>query len=168
MRKDASECGVSLCRRGLNAKNGGFSLVELMVAVFILTAGLLAAAQLLTVTMRLDALARSKSTAALAAQNKLERLADLYRQNPSAAELAVGTHQANELTKIRNPLTKNVLDVYEITWSVSDIPDPRPGIDPPGRIISVRATPVSAENVGNVNNFRNKTVTINAVVAAEP
>ena len=146
----------------------GFSLVEMMIAIFILTIGLLSVAQLLTMTIGLDALARSKSAAALAAQNEFERLSDLYRRNPAAEELTIGTHQADELTEIRNPLTQNVLNRYKITWQVSGLPDPRPEIDPPGRIISVRATPMLTESMENTRPFQRKIVTINAVIAAEP
>ena len=146
----------------------GFSLIELMTAVFVLIIGLLAAAQLLAMTIGLDALARSKSTATLAAQNELERLADLYRRNPAAEELMIGAHQAVELTEIRNPLTQKVLNIYKITWSVGSIPDSRPGIDLPGRIISVRATPMLTESEENTDSFRNKAITLNAVISAEP
>ena len=146
----------------------GFTLVELMIAVLILTVGLLAAAQILTITIGLDSLARSKSTAALAAQNELERLADLYRRNPAAGELKIGAHQAEELIEIRNPLTQNVLNRYKITWFVSNITDPRPGIDISGRIISVRATPMSAKNVESTHSSQNKATTLSAVIVAEP
>ena len=146
----------------------GFSLVEMMVALFILTIGLLSAAPLLTMTIGLEAQARSKNAAALAAQNELERLADLYRRNPASEELTIGTHQALELIEIRNPLTQNVLNRYKITWGVGELPDPRPGIDSPGRIISVSATPIPAEDVENTRPFRRKTVTINAVITTEP
>ena len=146
----------------------GFSLVELMVAIFILTVGLLAAAQLLTMTMGLDMLARSKNAAALAAQNELEHLADIYRRNPAAGELIIGSHQAEELTEIRNPLTQKVLNRYKITWSVSGIPDPRPGVDLPGRIITVHAVPMLSENLENTYPFQRKAATLNAVFAAEP
>ena len=146
----------------------GFSLIEVMIAVFILTFGLLATAQLFAMTMKLDALARSKSTATLAAQNELDRLAELYRRNPAAEELTVGTHQAEELTEIRNPVTQHVLNRYKITWQVGGIPDPRPGMDPRGRIISVRATPEHMENVENPGSSKNKVITLNAVILAEP
>jgi prepilin-type N-terminal cleavage/methylation domain-containing protein len=146
----------------------GFSLVEVMTAVFILAFGLLAAARLLTMTMGLDMLARSKSAAAMAAQNELERLADIYRRNPSAGELTIGTHQAVELSQVRNPLSQNVINMYKITWLVGGLADPRPGITLPGRIISVNATPMLTENEENTRPFLNKTVTINAVIAAEP
>jgi len=149
------------------AQADGFSLVELMTAVFILTVGLLAAAQLLTITMKLDALARSKSTATLAAQNELDRLTDLFRRNPMAEELDIGTHQAAELTVIRNPLTQNLQNRYKITWIVDGIPDPRMEIELPGRIVSVRATPMLTESVENTNPFLNKAVTLNAVIIPE-
>ena len=149
-------------------KADGFSLVELLVAVFILTIGLMSAAQFLVMTAGLDMLARSKSAAALAAQNELERLADLYRRNPAAEELTIGTHQAQELTEIRNPATQNVLSRYKITWLVGGIPDPRPGMEPQGRVISVRATPMTTESVESPRSFKNKEITLNAVIAAEP
>ena len=146
----------------------GFSLVELMIAFFILTLGLLSAAQLLTITIKLDALARSKNTAALAAQNKIDHLSDLYRRNPAAAEFTIGAHHAEELVEIRNPLNQKVQNRYKITWFVGDITDPRPGMDLPGRIISVQATPMLTENVENTSSFQNKKTTLSAVIAAEP
>jgi len=146
----------------------GFSLVELIIAILILTFGLLSAAQLLTITIKLDALARSKNIAALAAQNKLDYLSDLYRHNPEAEELTIGTHQAEEMIEILNPLNQNVLNRYKITWFVGDIPDPRSGINLPGRILSVQATPMLTENLENTSSFQNKTTIFNAVIAAEP
>ena len=146
----------------------GFSLVELMIAILILTFGLLSAAQLLAISIKLDALARSKNTAVLAAQNELDLLADLYRRNPAAEELTIGAHHAEELIEIRNPLNQNVQNMYKITWFVGVIPDPRPGIDLPGRILSVQATPILKKNVENERSFQNKTTTLNAVIIAEP
>lgn len=151
-----------------SSESEGFSLVEVLIAISILTFGLLAAAQLLTMTIILDAKSRSKSTASLAAQNEIERLADLYRRNPDAEELIIGTHQAEELTEIRNPLNQNVLNRYKITWLVDGIPALHPGINAQGRIISVRATPMLTENLENTDSSKNKAVTLNTVIAAEP
>jgi len=151
-----------------NPHSPGFSLVEVMIAVLILAIGLLSAAQLLTMALKLDALARSKSTATLAAQNELERLSDLYQRNPAAEELTIGTHQAEELTEIRNPITQKVLNMYKITWQVGEIHDPRPEMETRGRIISVRATPMLTENAENINPSNNKVITLNVVIAAEP
>ena len=146
----------------------GVTLVELLIAVFILSFGLLAAAQLLAMTLRLDALSRLKSTSVPAAQNEIERLADLYRRNPASEELTVGTHHAKELIEIRNPATQNVLNRYKITWTVGGIPDPRPGVDLPCRTISVRAIPMLTEREENPNLFHNKATTLNAVIAGAP
>ena len=152
-----------------NSENAaGFSLVELMIAVFILAFGLLATAQLLTVTMKLDAMSRLKSASAMAAQSKLDNLIDLYRRNPAAEELTVGAHQADGLMEILNPVTQKALNRYKITWVVDNIPDPRSGVDLPGRVISVRATPMLSESEENTHHFHNKAVSFNAVVSGAP
>jgi len=152
-----------------NSKNAaGFSLVELMIAVFILAFGLLATAQLLTVTMKLDAMSRLKSASATAAQSKLDNLTDLYRRNPAAEELTIGAHQADGLMEILNPATQKVLNRYKITWVVDNIPDPRSGVDLPGRIISVRATPMLSESEENTHPFYNKAASFNAVISGAP
>ena len=70
----------------------GFSLIEMMLALIILTFGLLTVGQLLYVVASSSSLARSQGTAAIAAQGVLESLASLYSQNPSAADLAIGAH----------------------------------------------------------------------------
>jgi len=154
-------------RKKYSERADGFSLIEMMIAVFILAVGLLATAQLMTMAVGLDALARSKSMAVPTIQNEIERLSDLYRRNPAADELTVGTHQAAELVEIRNPLNQNVLNRYKITWSVGDMPYPRPGIDLSGKIISVRATPMLTESRENTYPFQRKTTTLNAVITAE-
>ena len=154
-------------KSGFSGQPDGFSLVELLVAVFILTVGLLSGAQLLIMVMELDALARSKTTAMLVAQNELERLADLYRRNPAAKELTIGAHQLEELIEVQNPLTQKVLNRYKITWFVDIIPDPRPEVNIAGRIISVRATPMLAESLQDARPFRNKAITLNTVIVAE-
>ena len=74
-----------------SAERQGFSLIEMMLALIILTFGLLTAGQLLYVAAGSSSLARSKGTAALAAQSLLESLASLYSQNPLAADLALGS-----------------------------------------------------------------------------
>jgi len=154
-----------------NTKYGtaeGFSLVEVMIAVFILTVGLLAAAQVLTMATILETHARLKSTATLVAKNELDRLADLYRRNPESDELTIGEHQSNELMEIWNPITKNVLNRYKITWFVSGIPDARPGIGLNGCIISVRAIPMLTESAEGQNTFINKAIIHSAIIVSEP
>jgi type II secretory pathway pseudopilin PulG len=145
----------------------GFGLVELMIASLILTCSLLAVGPLLSTTIRLTATARSKSTAAVAAQSTLEHLADLYRRNPSDAELAPGQHQEESLREVRNPLDSGVLDRYEITWVVGELPDPRPSTVAavlPGRTVSVRVTPVGPDD----EPILGKSLTVNTMLGMEP
>ena len=70
----------------------GFSLIEIMIALVILTFGLLATAQLIYISVGSGSLARSKQTASIAAQQRMEYLSDLYRLNPDAEDLAPGSH----------------------------------------------------------------------------
>ena len=82
--------------------------------------------------------------------------------------MTIGAHQAEELTEIRNPVTQNVLNRYKITWIVGGIPDPRPGMDINGSVISVQATPMLTESEESHHSFKDKAITLNAVIVAEP
>ena len=146
----------------------GFSLIEMMIALLILTLGLLAAGPMLSTTVQLTTLARSKSTAALTAQSALEHLADLYRRNPSAAEFTPGNHQETSLREVRNPLNMSVLNRYKVTWFVDNIPDPRAGMISPGRMVSVRVTPMRSESEADIGSVQNKVLTVTAVFGMEP
>src|SRR5512139_1532289 len=70
----------------------GFTLIEMLIALVILTFGLLSAGQLMYVAMGSASLARSKGTAATVASDRLEFLADVYRRNRLDASLADGNH----------------------------------------------------------------------------
>ncbi|MDR1727416.1 MAG: hypothetical protein LBT74_05745 [Acidobacteriota bacterium] len=142
----------------------GFGLIELVLALLLLGVGLLAAGPLLGTTARLTAQARSRSAAALAAQDALERLSDLCRRNPSAAELSPGDHREDALLEVRNPLEGNVLDRYQVSWSVGAIPDPRPGVTLPGKAVAVRVT--TALPGGDL--AEDRAVTVNMVTGCAP
>ena len=73
-------------------KDPGFTLIEMMIALLILSIGLLATGQLIFAALSSSSLARSKGNAALAAHYKLEFLGDLCRRNPDAFELSPGNH----------------------------------------------------------------------------
>ncbi len=143
----------------------GFTLVETLMAILILAAGLLAAGQLIYITMGSASLSRSKSVAALEAQNQLELLADLYRQNPAAADLADGSHGPRQV-QILNPNDGTVLNRFNVSWTVSAVSDPRPGKIIPARQITVAVTPI--DGLANVNNKTplNKVVSVAAVFSA--
>ena len=79
-------------------KVSGFSLIEMMIAMAILTFGLLAVGPLLYIVTSSASLARSKDTAAVAAQDTLEILSDLYARNPSAEEFLPGIHGPQQVS----------------------------------------------------------------------
>jgi prepilin-type N-terminal cleavage/methylation domain-containing protein len=143
-------------------KKEGFSLIEMMVALVILTFGLLAVGPLLYTASSADSLARSKGTASIAAQNKLESLADLYRQNPSADELTLGSH-GPEQTQIVNPIDGTVLNRYSVDWNVSHVPDPRPGKVVNARLVSVRITPIHLQGGKNSRPALNKILNVSTI-----
>jgi prepilin-type N-terminal cleavage/methylation domain-containing protein len=107
-------------------KAHGFSLIEMMMALMLLTVSLLTAGQLIYATASSCSLARAKMTAAIAARDKIERLSSLFAHNPFATEFSIGDHGPQQI-EIVNPLTGTALDTYNIFWTISEIPDPRPG-----------------------------------------
>jgi prepilin-type N-terminal cleavage/methylation domain-containing protein len=144
----------------------GFSLVETMIALVVLAFGLLAAGQLLLVTGSSASLARSKGTAAIAAQSKLESLTALCRRNPFSADLAVGNHGPEESVVV-NPSDESVLNNYRVEWDVSSVPDPRPGKVLDAIRVTVRVTPSLP---GGKENFRpgmNKILTVGTILGLQ-
>jgi prepilin-type N-terminal cleavage/methylation domain-containing protein len=139
----------------------GFTLTEMLIALFIMTFGLLSAGQLMLVAMGSSSLARSKDSAAVAAQDRLEFLADLYRRDTSAAELTVGDH-APLLVNIVNPTDNSVLNRFSVGWNVSVVPDAR-GKTLHARLVRVTVTPI--DTAGNVNSRRllNKVVSVSSI-----
>jgi prepilin-type N-terminal cleavage/methylation domain-containing protein len=144
----------------------GFSLIESMIALFILTFGLMATGQVLYTAAGLGHLARSKSTAVIAAQSTLEFLSDLYRRNPTAEELAPGSH-GPITNQVVNPVDGNVLNRYSISWSSVVIPDSYLVHYPQGRILSVRVTPIVSATHEVSASMRSKTLTVTTLISPE-
>jgi len=149
------------CRSGL--ASDGFTLIETMIAMLVLTFGLLAAGQMIYVSVAAASLARSKGSAAVVAQSKLEELSALFSHNPASADLTDGNH-GPETSQIVNPAEGNsVLNRYSITWTVSTVPDPRPNRTLAAKQVVVTVTPVDAADNNNRKAFLNKVVTVSAV-----
>jgi prepilin-type N-terminal cleavage/methylation domain-containing protein len=146
---------ISVCSAGRE----GFSLIEMMLALIILTFGLLTAGPLLYVAASSSSLARSKGTAAVAAQSLLESLASLYSQNPLAADLALGTHGPRQ-TVVINPMDGTVLNRYDVNWIVENVSDPRPGKELNARRVQATVTPVQISGAENVRPGFNKVLNI--------
>jgi prepilin-type N-terminal cleavage/methylation domain-containing protein len=150
---------------GLHRKNG-FSLIETMIALAILSFGLLATAPLIYTAVRSNALACSQSTAGVAAQNKLELLADAYRRNPLDEDLLPGSH-GPEQVEVLNPNDGSILNRYEIHWIIRAVSDPRPGKTLEARLIRVRVVPVRLDGTKNSRPGFNKTLDISTIFSPE-
>ncbi|GEM_PF-6570311 len=83
-------------RRPTGRRDSGFSLVESLIAIVVLAAGLLVLAQLVGVAIQHNSKSRSGSIAVAAAQGQLEMLrAQFYRELHTGvpeADLTLGSH----------------------------------------------------------------------------
>jgi len=136
-----------------------------MLALIILTFGLLAAGQLLYVAASSSSLARSKGTSTVAAQSVLESLASLYNQNPLAADLALGAHGPRQ-TVVVNPMDGTVLNRYDVNWIVENVSDPRPGKVLNARRVQATVTPVQIGGAGNIRPGLNKVLNIATIFSS--
>jgi prepilin-type N-terminal cleavage/methylation domain-containing protein len=143
----------------------GFTLPETLIAMLVLTFGLLATGQLIYIAMSSTSLARSKGSAALVAQAKLEVLADLYRQNPGAPDLTDGAH-GPERVEITNPSSRSALNRYNVAWNVAMVPDPRPGKILKARQVTVTVTPIGSGATVNTKASLNKVVHLTTIFSA--
>ncbi len=141
----------------------GFTLIEALFALLILGFGVLSAGQLIYLALSSASLARSKGSAALVAQNKLEWLAELYRRNPEAPELSEGTHEG-ELVQLRGSGT--VLNGFAISWQVSPVPDPRGPSTLRAILVRVMVVPARTDGTANLKVRLNKTVNVSSVFCA--
>lgn len=143
----------------------GFTLVEALIAVFVLAFGLLAAGQMIFVAASSSALARCKGNAALLAQGKLEILADLYSRDPNLMDLENGEH-GPEQAEVTNPLGDSVLNRFNVSWTVSEVPDPRAGVELKAKQVTVSVTPIDAARQKNMRALFNKAVAVSMILSA--
>jgi len=145
----------------------GFSLLETLIAIVVIGSALLVAAEMLYAALASGSLARAKGTAAQAAQDRMELLAGIYARNRDAAELTPGEH-GPESVVILNPVTHAELNRYSVAWTVSEVPDPRPGKILIARQIVVTVTPVDAEGKRNLKANLNKAVSLATIICGSP
>jgi prepilin-type N-terminal cleavage/methylation domain-containing protein len=142
----------------------GFSLIEMLVATFILAFGLLAAGQMIYVAMNSSALARAKGNITVVAQDKLEFLADLYARNPNAADLTAGDH-GPDYVQIVNPLNNATLNRFQVTWNITGVSDPRAGKSLQASQVKVTVRPVTASDGGNYKAYSNKAAVVVGILS---
>jgi prepilin-type N-terminal cleavage/methylation domain-containing protein len=110
------KAGQNLCHKNAD----GFSLVESLMAVLILTIGFMFVGPMMVKSIGSNTLARSKSTAGLAAAQVLDGLALKYRANAGDADLTVGAHGPTQV-QIANPIDNNIVNRYNVAWTVSAV-----------------------------------------------
>jgi prepilin-type N-terminal cleavage/methylation domain-containing protein len=140
----------------------GFTLIETLIALVIMAFGLLAAGQLIYIAEASASLSRSKGSAAVVAQDKVEYLSELYSRDPSTADLTDGNH-GPEQVQIISPATNHILNRYSVSWIVTTVPDPRAGKVLKAKMVVVTVTPVDSNAIRNYQAFLNKIVTVTAI-----
>jgi Tfp pilus assembly protein PilV len=162
-RKQTTRSFPRWSREGDGAE-AGFTLVEALIAMMIMTFGLLSAGQMLFVAAGSSSLSRSMDGAAIAAQSKLEFLSHLYNRTPDTSDLQVGVH-GGDVVQVLNQSTHSVLNRFVVTWTVVNVTDPRVGKVPKAKCITVTVTPVDEEGRPRLRAFFNKTVTMSAILS---
>lgn len=151
--------------RSMDRAVQGFTLVETMVAAFVLSFGLMVAGELIALAARASSLARAKGNAAILAESKLVHLEDLYRRDPNAPELSPGDH-GPEYVQVWNRAAGRILDRYAVSWKIVRVSDPRPGRQSNSWQISIMVLPVDRTGVHHLVNSMNKPVIISAVLSS--
>jgi hypothetical protein len=142
----------------------GCSLIEMMIALVVLTFGLLSAGQMLFIAASSGSLARSKGAAVIVAQDTLESLAVQYQRDPLAPELATGPH-GPEQSEVENPTDASILNRFRIEWSIHPVPDPRPGKLPDAKLITVTVAPSLSGGTLNNKPGLNKTLNVSTILS---
>jgi Tfp pilus assembly protein PilV len=140
-----------------HAGSEGFSLVESLMAVFVLALGLMFVGPMMFHSIGLTTLARSKDAAGLAATNKLEALALKYRTSPTDADFTLGDH-GPAIVEVTNPVDGSKLNRYNVRWTVSQVPDVRAGRVLRAVRVAVAVTPIGSGTRENVQIGQNKVI----------
>lgn len=164
-RLETDSQGFRVLPAGPNANAEGFTLIETLMAMFVLTFGLLAVGQMMYITLASSSLARSKGSAAVVAQNKIEYLAELYRRNPNNADLTLGAH-GPEQVDIRNTREGTIMNRFNVEWTVAQVTDPRAGKTLSSRQVTVTVTPIATTGTTtNIIKSQNKVISVNAILS---
>jgi Tfp pilus assembly protein PilV len=131
-------------------------MIETLIALLILTFGLLATGQLIFLAMSNHSLARSKGSAALVAQDQMERLADLYRQNTAGTDLTVGDHGPLQVA-LTSPSDSSIVNRYNVDWSVSSVVTN-------GKTLKALNVTVTVSPIGSTGTTANNQTGLNKIV----
>ncbi len=136
--------------------------MEMLIALIVLTFGLLAAGQMIYIAASSASLARSKGNAAVAAQTMIEQLSAQYSNDPTSV---VNGEYGPQQVEVRNPSTNAVLNRFNVSWTISSVPDPRSGTTLAAQQVVVTVTPIKADNSNNRRAALNKVVTVSSILS---
>lgn len=134
----------------------GFTLVEVLIAMIVLTVALVSLAQLMAITLRMQMLGRNQTAAIRVAQDKIDELMPLNFTN---AQLAIG----GSLTADDANHFDSTDPLYRVRWTVAAGPAD-PGVAANSvRILTVRVIPLTsltAAQGGTRTRADNRTATV--------
>jgi prepilin-type N-terminal cleavage/methylation domain-containing protein len=118
----------------------GFTLIEVLIATVIMTVGLVALAQMMAITVRMQMLGRNETIAVRTAQQKLDELVSFQSQWTTAPQIAIG----GDLDTDAQDYSDTVAG-FRRRWRV--VAGPVDPISDPGdlRIVTVRVIPQTAD-----------------------
>jgi prepilin-type N-terminal cleavage/methylation domain-containing protein len=97
----------------------GFTLIEVLIAMVVLTVALVSLAELMAITLRLQQLGRNQTSAVRLAQDKID---ELMSQNFTAAQLTVGgSLTADQANHFDDPTPAGGGNsIYKRRWTVAN------------------------------------------------
>ena len=108
-------------------KQGGFSLIEVMIALLVVAVGLMGMAQLLGIALQQNHFARFNTTAVEVARGKIEELKAGFDTGLSlgvfSSDLTAGNHGPMVITVGQPNNPELPPQALEVTWEVTDMAD---------------------------------------------
>jgi type IV pilus assembly protein PilV len=114
--------GHGLCRTGLESRRG-FTLVELMVAMMLITVGLIGSAALTATSLRYQRAAARREEMLALAEAKLDELRSYQNATVASglrAKLAAGGSLTSSLTNYSDDVASPSLKQYRRRWQITD------------------------------------------------
>jgi len=148
--------------KNLRNNEGGFTLIEAMVAMMVCTVGLIAMAELLAVTLRMQQLGRNSTTAIRLAQGKIDELTTKVFGADAMVDCggALDSDEADH-NDVPEDSDGNAMG-YKRRWVVAAGPDADPNL----REVTVRVIPDNPD--GRVYSTYDLTTVIRGVSVACP
>lgn len=142
-------------------RQSGFSLIEMMISLLVISIGLMGTAQLLGIALQQNHFARFNTTAVEVARGKIEELKAGFdaglSQGAFSSDLTAGSHGPTVITVGQPDNPALAPQVLEVTWQVTDLADRQKSVT-----VTVRPEGVSSPETGTMVR---KTITMTGLFA---